>query len=275
VLVTGASSGIGADTVRELSASGYRVFGSVRSQDDRGTVERLGGEAVALDVVDADSVALASREIERALEGEPLAGLVNNAGIAVAGPWEEIPEEDMRRAFEVNLFGAIRLTRAFLPSLRRARGRIVMVSSISARIASPFIGPYASSKSALEAFCDSLRRELIPFGVSVTSIQPGPVKTPIWGKVRAATVGRYLDSVYSRALESFACETARAEGHAIEVSRVSTSISAVLSARRPKTRIVVSRRARLIRLTGLMPDRLLDRIVTSRIHARGDGADEA
>ncbi len=181
VLVTGASTGIGRATGLYLQARGFRVFASVRRETD--AADLSGATPVLLDVENAESIRAAADAVGAALEDGALQGLVNNAGIAVSGPLEFLEMSDLRHQFEVNLFGQVAVTRAFLPLLRRAKnGRIVNMSSISGRITAPLLGPYSMSKFALEAFSDALRRELSPFGLSVSVVEPGAIKTPIWDK---------------------------------------------------------------------------------------------
>src|SRR2546426_8845647 len=155
---------------------------------------------VQMDVPDTASIARARAEVERALGGAPLAGLVNNAGIPVAGPLELLPLDELRRVLEVNLVGAVAVTQAFLPLLKAARGRIVNISSLAGRAALPFLGPYAASKFALEALSDSLRRELWPFGIEVIVIEPGNIQSKIWDKVEAMDLTRYRGTPYQAVL---------------------------------------------------------------------------
>jgi len=203
VLVTGASSGIGAAIARELSLRGFRVFGTVRRAEDEASLRAAGVTPVRMDVTDQASIARARVDVLRLLDGGPLVGLVNNAGIPAAGPLELVPLEELRRVLEVNLVGVVAVTQAFLPQLKAARGRIVNVSSIAGRLALPFMGPYAASKFALEAISDSLRRELLPFGVTVIVVQPGSIQSNIWNKVEAMDLSRYRGSPYEGALTRF------------------------------------------------------------------------
>ncbi|HXG61995.1 MAG TPA: SDR family NAD(P)-dependent oxidoreductase, partial [Planctomycetota bacterium] len=169
VLVTGAFSGIGLACARRLEEAGFRVFAGGR----RPPAAPPGpGTPVLLDVTDRESIALAARAVEAAAPGG-LAGLVNNAGVVSAGPLEFLPLDEIRRPFEVNVFGALAVTQAFLPLLRRARGRVVFMSSVSGLVATPFLGPYAASKFALEALGDALRMELSPWGLDVAIVEPG------------------------------------------------------------------------------------------------------
>src|SRR5262245_20603635 len=206
VVVTGASTGIGWATAKLLLDKGFRVFGSVRKQAD---ADRLKGEFGAnftpliFDVTDEPAVLAAAREVRAALNGEKLAGLVNNAGIAVTGPVLGLSVDDYRRQMDVNVIGPIIATQAFAPllgadtSLKGPPGRIVMISSVAGRNGNPFSSAYCASKHAIEGFAESLRRELMLFGIDVIIIAPGPVKTPIWSKGQEATdVSRYQNSPY-------------------------------------------------------------------------------
>lgn len=189
VLITGSSTGIGQACALEFHRRGFQVFAGVRREQDgqrlwEQTSDRL--VPVLIDVTDAESIANTAAMIREATGEKGLVGLVNNAGITVAFPLEFIPLEELRRQLEVNVVGHVAVTQAMLPMLRTARGRIVNVSSISGRIAAPYVGPYAASKHALEAISDSLRIELRNFGIHVALIEPGDVDTPIWQKSRAA-----------------------------------------------------------------------------------------
>src|SRR2546422_3371314 len=203
VVVTGASTGLGAAIVRHLAGKGFRVFGTVRRAEDEVALTRDGVTAVRMDVTDTASVRRAREQVDRALAGTPLAGLVNNAGIPAAGPLELFPLDELRHILDVNLIGAVAVTQAFLPRLKASRGRIVNISSVAGRGALPFLGPYAASKFGLEAISDSLRRELLPFGVKVIVIEPGTFKTAIWSKVEVMDLHRYAGTPYESVLDRF------------------------------------------------------------------------
>jgi len=188
IVVTGASSGIGEACALDLAQRGYLVYAGVRGDDDarRIAAAHTNLRAVRLDVTDPAAIAAAVQTVESG--GVPLLGIVNNAGIAVAGPLEFLPLDELRRQFDVNFFGALAVTQAFLPLLRaRGRGRVVFVGSISGRLTPPLLGPYSASKHALRAASNALRFELAPAGIRVALIEPGSVKTPIWAKGRAAS----------------------------------------------------------------------------------------
>ncbi len=210
VVITGASTGIGCATAKLLLGRGFRVFGSVRKQAD---ADRLKAEFGAgfipmlFDVTNEAAVLAAAREVRAALNGETLAGLVNNAGIAVAGPVLELPADEFRRQMDVNVIGPIISTQAFAPllgadpSLKGPKGRIVMISSVAGRSGNPLTPAYAASKHAIEGLSESLRREMMLFGIDVIIVAPGAVKTPIWGKAEEVDISAYGNSPYLPALE--------------------------------------------------------------------------
>jgi NAD(P)-dependent dehydrogenase (short-subunit alcohol dehydrogenase family) len=270
VLVTGASTGIGRATVLHLASRGFRVFASVRKLADGAD---LPGTAVVLDVADGESIRAAAGVVGSALGGAPLDGLVNNAGIAVSGPLEFLPMPELRHQLEVNVVGPAAVTQAFLPFLRLSRrGRIVNMSSISGRIAAPLLGPYAMSKFALEAFSDALRRELEPFSIGVSVVEPGAIRTPIWEKGVEASKER-IDGMPKRAVELYGerieslRERARQMGErGAPAEEVAKAVHHALVAERPKTRYLVGTDARLTaKLAWLLPDRTVDRMLRRRL----------
>ncbi len=266
VVVTGASSGIGAAVARDLARRGFRVFGTVRRPEDAAALE--GVSPVRMDVTDQASIGLARHEVERALAGQPLAGLVNNAGIPAAGPLELLPIDEFRRVLEVNLVGAVAVTQAFLPLLKSSRGRIVNMSSVAGREALPFMGPYAASKFGLEAVSDSLRRELAPFGVKVIVVEPGSVQSKIWDKIEAIDLGRYQGSPYERVLERFRKAALKSGERGLPAERVARAVARALTARRPPTRILVMRGVVAYRLFELLPDRWMDWLIRRAVWGR-------
>lgn len=212
VVVTGVSTGIGNAAARVLAKKGFRVFGSVRKEADAAALKKDLGESfvpLVFDVTDEAGVARAAAEVRAALGGEKLAGLVNNAGIAVSGPLIDLNPDEFRKQMEVNVTGPFLVTQAFAPLLGTDRalkgepGRIVNISSVAGIRAMPFLGPYAASKFALEGFSEALRRELMMFGIDVVVIGPGPVKTAIWDKAEEIDISRYANSPYRPILENF------------------------------------------------------------------------
>ncbi|MEW6089355.1 MAG: SDR family oxidoreductase [Pseudomonadota bacterium] len=212
VVVTGVSTGIGNAAARVLAKNGFRVFGSVRKEADAAALKKDLGERfvpLVFDVTDEAGIARAAAEVREALKGEKLAGLVNNAGIAVSGPLIDLDADEFRKQMEVNVTGPFLVTQAFAPLLGTDRalkgepGRIVNISSVAGIRAMPFLGPYAASKFALEGFSEALRRELMMFGIDVVVIGPGPVKTAIWDKAEEIDISRYANSPYRPILENF------------------------------------------------------------------------
>lgn len=266
VVVTGASSGIGEACARRLAGLGFRVFAGVRKQADG---ERLQHEIpgvvpLTLDVIDADAIARAAQTVHEATGGR-LAGLVNNAGVAVPAPIEHQPIDDFRRQIEINLIGQVAVTQAFLPQLRAATGRIVNMSSIGGKVAVPLLGAYAASKFGLEGVSDSLRRELRPWGIHVAVVEPGTIATPIWDKGIASgdelEAGMSEDAKRDYGPLIATVRTASEQGArtGLPPDAVAKDVAHALTARRPKTRYLVGReaksRALLARLVG---DRVVD-----------------
>jgi len=275
VLVTGASTGIGEACVRRLHAEGYRVFAGVRNPGDG---ERLRTETserlvwLRLDVTAEDQVAGAVETVSRAMGDGGLAGLVNNAGIAIGGPLEYVTPDDLRRQLEVNVIGLHATTVAFLPLIRRARGRIVHVGSISGRLASPLTGPYAASKHAVEALTDVLRLELAPEGIQVSVVEPGQVRTPIWEKGLAAFAAA-ADRMpaeglarYGSRLKVLRWMLESAPRHASPPEEVVRAVLHALEAAEPRTRYVVGRDARIrLWLSRILSDRAMDAVVLAAL----------
>jgi NAD(P)-dependent dehydrogenase (short-subunit alcohol dehydrogenase family) len=269
VLVTGASTGIGEATALHLKQLGFDSVGAVRKDEDAERLRSQGLRTVKLDVTDVDSIAAARAELGDA----PLAGLVNNAGIAVASPLEFLPLDQLRHQLEVNLIGQVAVTQQFLPALRAARGRIVNVSSIGGRVALPLVAPYNASKFALEAISDSLRRELLPHGVDVIVIEPGGVKTPIWAK-STETANEFqkemppeAEQLYGTMVEALRKQTVKiAQQTGIEPSEVAEVIGRALTAKRPRTRYLVGREAKIRGpVAKIMPDRMMDRAIMRQL----------
>jgi len=274
-LITGASTGIGEACARWLDARGHHVFAGVRRSEDAdrlrsGSSARL--SSVNLDVADARSIQAAFDTLAPGLNDGGLDGVVNNAGIAVAGPLEYVPLDAIRRQLEVNVVGQIAVTQAFLGLLKKARGRVVFMGSIGGRMATPFLGPYCASKFALEAIADALRVELRPWGVHVSIIEPGSIATPIWNKgeddARAmqASVGEALIRDYGAALAALRTAVAEAGRRGSSPDVVAAAVEHALTAARPKTRYPVGGDARTRAVIGrILPDRMRDRVIIKRL----------
>jgi NAD(P)-dependent dehydrogenase (short-subunit alcohol dehydrogenase family) len=266
VLITGASTGIGRATVLHLARAGWTVFAGVRKIADGEALAAAGGvrvEPIVLDVTDPAQVAGA---VERVNEhGGRLDALVNNAGIGYGGPLELIPIGDLRHQLEVNVLGPVALTQALLPALRRARGRVVLVSSIGGRVPMAFTAPYAASKHALEAIGDALRVELRSSHVQVALIEPGSVATPIWDKSRAqgehVTVPPELAEQYGHVEVAMRKVIDATERRGVPPEQVAKTIEQALTARRMRARYVIGRDARAMLLAKrLLPDHVFDRV---------------
>ena len=265
VLVTGASTGIGLAVVRRLATGGTPVLAAVRNEADAAKLAAIANvEPLILDVTDADDVAaLAER-----LDGSRLSGLVNNAGIAVAGPLEELSLDEWRRQFDVNLFGLVAVTKASIGALRAGHGRIVNVGSIGGRIGQPFVGPYSASKGAVHLLTESLRRELMPWKIWVAVVEPGAVATPIWSKGTDASA-QILDRIspagrerYGAQLGQMAKVIAKQEGSAIGPDIVAQAVEHALTAKRPRSSYVLGREARIsLVLSRVLPAQMMDRLI--------------
>jgi hypothetical protein len=273
VVVTGASTGIGEATARVLVGRGMRVFGSVRRQDDGA---RLAGELgerfvpLIFDVTDEAAVAAGAAAVAAALGDETLAGLVNNAGIAVPGPLLHLPIADFRKQLEVNLTGQLIATQAFAPLLgadrtrRGGPGRIVMMSSIGGRNASPFMGAYATSKFGLEGFSESLRRELMVHGIDVIIIAPGAIATPIWDKADALDPAAFAHTPYASALV-LAKQWIANGRKGLPAAAIGETVYTALTARRPKFRYTVTPSPLEFLMVRRLPKRTVDRIIAKRL----------
>ena len=274
VVVTGASTGIGWTTAKLLLDKGFRVFGSVRKQPDADRLKsEFGSNFIPLlfDVTDEAAVLAAAREVRAALSGETLAGLVNNAGIAVAGPVLELAVDQFRRQLDVNVIGPIIATQAFGPllgsdaSLQGSKGRIVMISSVAGKTGNPLTAGYAASKHAIEGLSESLRREMMPFGIDVVIIAPGAVKTPIWSKAQDIDMSAYKNSPYFPALEKISAFTKHLSEIGLPPEKIAAVIADALTTAHPKVRYQLTPDPMRHLITGLLPKRMVDRIIAKRL----------
>lgn len=268
MLVTGASTGIGRATALRLDAAGWRVFAGVRREDDAQALRGAGTpnlRPLILDVTDPEQISAAAELVGNEPGG--LAGLVNNAGVAIPSPLETIPVDDFRRQLEVNLTGHVAVTQAMLPALRGAQGRIVFISSIGGRIAFPMTGAYHAAKFGIEAVGDVFRQELRSWGISVSIVEPGSIDTPIWdrGEKTGEEIGGrspQREALYGKAIERYREVVRSTAERGIAPEKVARVIEHALSARRPRTRYLVGLDAKLqARVRPLIPTRAWDRIV--------------
>ncbi len=272
VVITGTSTGIGAACALHLDRLGFRVFAGVRKEADGERLKDRASERltpIPLDVTNSATIASAAGTVAKALDDRGLAGLVNNAGIAIAGPLEFLPVDELRKQLEVNVLGQIAVTQAFLELLRQGGGRVINIGSISGRSALPFLGPYAASKFAMEALTDSLRLELRPWNIWVAIVEPGTIATPIWQKSIAAAdqatrnLPERARQLYGPAIAAMRRITAARTG--VPAQLVADAVAHALTARRPRTRYVVGRDARLRRIVELLPDRMRDSLIARRL----------
>ena len=274
VVITGASTGIGWATAKLLLGRGFRVFGSVRKQVDADRLKAefgAGFTPLLFDVTDEAAVLAAAREVRAALNGETLTGLVNNAGIAVAGPVLELSADEFRRQMDVNVIGPIIATQAFGPllgadpSLKGPKGRIVMISSVAGKNGNPLSAAYSASKHAIEGLSESLRREMMLFGIDVIIVAPGAVKTPIWSKAEEVDISRYKNSAYLPALEQVRKFTQHLSEIGLPPEKIAEAIADALTSASPKVRYQLTPDPMRHLITGLLPKRTVDRIIAKRL----------
>jgi NAD(P)-dependent dehydrogenase (short-subunit alcohol dehydrogenase family) len=274
VVITGASTGIGWAAAKLLLDRGFRVFGSVRKQAD---ADRLRSEfgtnftPLIFDVTDEAAVLAAAREVRNQLNGETLAGLVNNAGIAVAGPVFELSADEFRRQMDVNVVGPIIATQAFGPllgsdpSLKGPKGRIVMISSVAGKSGNPTGAAYSASKHAIEGLSESLRREMMLFGIDVIVIAPGAVKTPIWDKGQEVDISVYKNSPYFPALQKIRAYTQHLSKIGLPPEAIAEKIFEALTLAGPKVRYQITPDPMRHLITTWLPKRTVDRMIAKRL----------
>ena len=271
ILITGASTGIGYSCAKEFLKAGYLVFGSVRKKADANRLlKELGNNFVPLifDVTDQLGVDAAVTEVEKHLDGKGLGGLINNAGIAYGGVIQYQPIEQIEQQFNVNVIGLLRVTKAFLPLLgaqenfSAAKGKIINISSMSGKIAFPFVGAYVGTKHAVEGVSDSLRRELLLFGIDVIVVGPGAIKTPIWDKGIVDMAG-YSDTPYGKIVNRFAKFMSKSGEKGLTPEYLAERIFKIFEKNKPKTRYSIVPGNNFINFTipTWMPVRWLDKMI--------------
>ena len=267
VIVTGTSSGIGRACAEDLARRGFRVLAGVRKEADAEAVRALAPdriEPLMLDVTDLDAIAALPERVGP----EGLAGLVNNAGMSYAGPLEHLPIEDVKQQLDVMLLAPFAITKALIPALRHARGRVVMIGSIGGRTSLPFMGPYNAAKAGIDGFANSLRPELQPFGIHVALIEPGAIKTDIWRRgIQAGD--ELLESMsdeakrdYGARVEALRKTAQESEARGVPPQKVADAVAHALTAGKPRTRYLIGVDARVqALLRAALPDRALDKVV--------------
>lgn len=271
IVVTGASTGIGYACCESLIRSGFHVFGSVRKEADAERLRKKFGKKITpllFDVTKREEVLAAAKEVETIVGNKGLAGLVNNAGVAVTGPLELMDLDQLRWQMEVNVVGLVSTTQAFLPLLGTAdhiksSGRIVNVSSVAGKLVNPFMGPYCASKHAVEAISHAFRRELMLFGIKVVIIAPGPIKTPIWDKTASADVSDFEGTAYEEAGLLFKDMAFKQAEIGLPASDVGNLVKKVLTMNNPKTRYTITpKKLQNWTIPSMLPDKTMDKFVS-------------
>ena len=276
VVITGVSTGIGHAAAKLFISKGIKVFGSVRNQNDAARLQQEFGSLytpLIFDVTDEEKIHAAAQSVREKLQGQTLCGLINNAGIAVSGAMMNMPLKDLRKQLEVNVFGQVMVTQAFVPllgadkSLTGAPGKIINISSVAGKVTYPFMGPYSMSKHALEAFSEALRRELMIFGIDVIIVAPGAIQSQIWDKARDQTVTPELEnSIYKQPATDFKnYMLANVEKNALPAEDVAALLLGILQAKNPQVRYapVPNKLINWI-IPNLLPKRWIDRIIAKK-----------
>jgi len=269
VLVTGAASGIGRATALLLARKGFGVYATDLSETELDDLRRRDNiEVFKLDITDDSDVARVSGAIDGRDTG--LFALVNNAGIFNPGPLMELPMERLIQQYNVNVFGTHRITKALFPLLLKSRGRIVNLSSVAGYVATPFSGPYASSKHAIEGWSDALRRELAPLDVKVMVVEPALINTPLWDRDLEGRIEQYRGSMFYEAnRKKLEHEAAEAKAHGVQPEVVAQAIYQALIAPNPKPRYLVTNHPVLHRMVRFLSDRVLDRLLAKEFQEPG------
>ncbi|OBB88637.1 dehydrogenase [Mycobacterium colombiense] len=274
IVVTGASTGIGAASARELAHKGFHVLAGVRREVDADALRAAGIEPYILDITMQSDVAAIADRIARDPQRRTLRALINNAGIAVNSPVETLPIDQWRRQFEVNLFGHIAMTQALLPALLLSSGTVVNISSVGGKVVLPTYGAYAGSKFALEAASDALRREVAELGIKVVVVEPGAVKTEMAERGITTAEGlmaNLTDAQLARYGDLIAAVTAQARSFGedgVSAEHAAKVIAKAATASRPRTRYTIGRDAAiLVRINRLVSDRVLDRIMRQNLRS--------
>ena len=271
IVITGVSTGIGYSTALRLINNGYRVFGSVRKSIDAEKLKNDFGEnfhPLIFDVIDESKIQLAVDKVKDVVGDTGIDCLINNAGIALGGPVLHIDTDIFRKQFEVNFFGVISVTRLFSKLLgaynnSNHQGKIIMISSVSGKRSYPFVSPYTASKHALEGMSDSIRRELMLYGIDVILIEPGPIKTAIWDKAPNPENNPFLETDYASALTKFYKEIVIKGKEGLDADIVSLRIQNIIESKRPKTRYVITaNKFRDYYIPGWLSDRSFDKIIS-------------
>ena len=277
IVITGVSTGIGYSAALHLINNGYRVFGSVRNVEDEIKLQNEFGEnfhPIIFDVVNKDQIEEAVKKVENIVGENGIDCLINNSGIAIGGPILHIDTNVFRKQFEVNVFGVVTVTKLFerlLGAYKNSNhlGKIIMISSVSGKRSYPFIAPYTASKHALEGLSDSLRRELLLYGIDVILIEPGPIKTAIWDKAPGPDNNPFKGTDYEPALKNFYKQVIEKGKKGLNADVVAKRIQKIIESSNPKTRYVISaNKLRDYYLPGWFSDRFFDKIISNVLNLR-------
>lgn len=271
ILITGASSGIGLELAKNLCERGYKVWAGARNPDSLNFLHHQYPNLISilkLDVCNESEIQDAFQKIKNELRAKDEFVLINNAGIALGGPLETLSLVEWKKIFDVNVFGLIRMTQVFLPLLRQSQGRVLCIGSISGRIANPFLSPYASSKFAVRAICDSLRREIGRQNIKVVLIEPGPIKTEIWSKsisqseAQEKSLTSEMQEIYGRSLASLKAGVKHTAENAISTKKAVSIIIEAIQSEKPKPYYLIGRNIKLLAfLEWILPTAFLDNLL--------------
>ena len=270
IVITGVSTGIGYSATKILIENGYRVFGSVRKEEDGNNLKSEFGTnfyPLIFDVRDEEAIKASVIKVKEVIGNSGVDCLINNSGIALGGPSLHLSKEVFKEQFDVNLFGVVSVTNIFSNLLGAYRnsthsGKIIMISSVSGKRSYPFVGPYTASKHALEGYSDSLRRELMLYGIDVVLVEPGPIKTAIWDKAPSPDDNPFLGTDYEDSLRIFYKQVVEKGKQGLESDSVGKLIKKIIELKKPKTRYVISaNKLRDYYIPGLFSDRLFDKII--------------
>lgn len=268
-VITGVSSGIGYETCALLLNKNYKVFGSVRTEADANRLQRAFGRdftPLIFDVRDESAINQAVGLVRDALKGNTLSVLINNAGVAVSGPLQLVDLEQIRVQLDINVIGLISVTQKFLPLLGGVRekvidpGMIINISSVSGIVVTPFMGPYAASKFAVEAISDALRRELSLYGIQVVNVQPGPIKTEIWRKAKEDDTS-FPSTIYDPYLKNRDKIIDKRSDSALPVQNVAGLLLEIIRSNSPDTRYLIAPKNWQIKLVKMLPDKWADKLL--------------
>ena len=275
IFITGTSSGIGEACALGLDRRGYRIFAGVRRKEDGESLCQRASDRlvpVLIDISDRAQVKAAAESVAESLGEAPLVGLINNAGISIGGPLEFTPIDRLRHQLEINVVSQVSVTQLFIPLLRKSQGRIINVGSVSGLFASPLMGPYCASKYAMEAISDVMRRELKPWNIRVSLLEPGPIASKIWQKTRTRVEHVLQDppkdllSLYQPLIEKTMKHAADSEKRAQSPDVVVEAVVHALTSPRPRTRYLLGSRLAVRKVMSWLPDTIQDRIVASYLN---------